>query len=148
LATSFAAGRWLAPTKVITKTVTVEVDKQTQDHEVDHGTDHHKETDTTQITRPDGAKETTTKVIDDTAYDTKTSQSDITEHDTTKDASKEVIRSSDKVTISALAAIDVKNLSGGPAYGASISKPVLGPLAVGIFGLTSGVVGCSVGLVF
>lgn len=50
-----------------------------------------------------------------------------------------------KWTISALGAL---NLDGKVSYGASVSYRLLGPINVGVFGLTSGYLGASLGVSF
>ncbi len=53
------------------------------------------------------------------------------------------------INISALAGLDFsKPLALTPIYGISVSKQVLGPIAIGAFGLTNGVVGLSLGVTF
>jgi hypothetical protein len=143
---AFAAGRWLAPTKVVTEIKTVEVEKKTE--ATDTSKEKIKKTTTTVTERPDGTKETKTTVTEDIKSDKKTKETD--ESSRTKDESKTVERTGDKVTISLLGGIRLGEIadSGAIVYGASITKPILGPLTVGIFGLTNGVVGCSVGITF
>lgn len=136
LATSFAAGRFLIPQKIVTqtKTVTVEVEKEKQD------TNTH--TETVDKILPDGTKTITT--VTDTSTKTTTTESNSTKTDT----KSETTYAKDGVTISALAGIDVTNPAKGFVYGASISKPILGPISFGAFGLTNGTVGVSLGLKF
>jgi hypothetical protein len=49
-----------------------------------------------------------------------------------------------KLSLSALAGTDLRS----PVYGAHVSKEILGPVSVGIFGLTNGTFGASIGLNF
>lgn len=148
LIVSFACGRYLAPTKVVTKTETVEVVKTIDNTKTEAERDKHKTTTTTETTRPDGTKTTTTTATEDTSVHKETSKSDTTESDKTSETSKEVTRSSDKVTISALAGVNLTSLASPPVYGASASRAILGPIAAGIFGLTNGTLGCSIGIQF
>jgi FtsZ-interacting cell division protein ZipA len=136
---AFAVGRWSAPEKV--KIQTVEVEKKTTDKQVDSTKD--KTTTITETTKPDGTKTKTTVITDN-----QTKHSDAhSDTEIDKTTTKEVDRSTSKVTISALAALDVTK-PGMPIYGASVSKPILGPLTVGVFGFQNGMAGVSVGLSF
>lgn len=136
---SFAAGRYTVPTKTITVTKTVEVEKKTENKDsnkhyvvVKHETD-----------KPDGTKEITT-----TKTETDTTQTKVTDNtNISQDQSKTVISGSQKVTLAALAGVQ---MPGTPniVYGASVTKPVLGPITIGIFGLTNSTFGASVGVSF
>lgn len=53
-----------------------------------------------------------------------------------------------KINISVLVTNDFSKRSLQPAYGMSISREILGPITVGAFGLTTGVVGVSIGINF
>lgn len=53
-----------------------------------------------------------------------------------------------KANISLLAGTDLSERPLAPVFGVSITKEVLGPISVGIFGLNNGVAGVSVGLSF
>lgn len=143
---AFASGRYLAPTKVVTKTETVEVVKQVDAKTSEADRDKHKATTTTETVQPDGTKTITTTTTEDSV--THKQASDVSSSESTKatEAFKEVIRSSDKVTISALAAFSLNDLK--PIYGTSVYKPILGPfgLGVGAIGLTNTTVFVSLGL--
>jgi hypothetical protein len=148
---AFATGRWAAPTKVVTVTQTVEVEKKHEDVAVDTNKNVHKETKTTEVVKPDGTKETTTDVTEDTKAISHEGDKTDTDSSRTEVSSKEVTRDSSKVTISVLGGAKVFGGSEGlnpPVYGGSISKPIFGPATVGIWGLSNGTVGCSVGLTF
>lgn len=141
----FAAGRYSAPEKVKIEVRTVEVEKKVE--QVVSDTDKHKETTVTETVKPDGTKETTTKTVEDTRKKTDDKSKDTT--DVRVDSVQETTRGSSKVTISALVGAPL-SLSGPllPVYGGAITKPILGPLTLGIFGLSSGVAGFSAGLTF
>jgi hypothetical protein len=136
---AFAFGRFSAPEKV--KIQTVEVEKKTEDKQAASHDD--KVTTITQVQKPDGTKTTTTVIADvkDVHVDDKKTD------DVTKTETKEIDRSSAKVTVSALMGVNITN-PGVPMYGISISKPILGPITVGVFGFQNGLVGASVGLTF
>ncbi len=141
LLVSFAFGRFLGPEKVRVETKTVEAEKKTDIVKTD--TDRHKETTITQTVSPDGTKQTVTRITEDTTK--KTDSKDVTTDSKTSDTVKEVTRSASKVTLSALGGIyDLKT----PVYGGSITKPMLGPIAVGVWGLSNFTVGVSIGLTF
>lgn len=149
VAGAFAGGRYLTPVKIKTEIKTVEVVKtvivkdKTSDKEV------HKTTTTIDSVKPDGTKTTTTTVVEDssTKQDTKTDiVKDGTKTETTK---KEVTKTSSRLNISALggAPISIHGLE-TPVFGLHVSKDILGPVSVGIWGLTDKTFGLSVGLTF
>lgn len=133
LAVSFASGRFLTPVKTVIKTV--EVEKKTEDT---HKEKHKK---TTIIEHPDGSKETI--ITDDVESDKKTK-------DETKNTSDtEITRSSSRLNISALAGGQISFSQPMPlALGASVTKDILGPVSVGLWGLNNGMGGVSIGLSF
>lgn len=54
-----------------------------------------------------------------------------------------------KINVSALVGTDLsKGLGLTPLYGVSVSKDFIGPVSIGAFGLTNGVIGVSVGIDF
>lgn len=136
LGIAFAAGRYSASGSIIKTTEQTTTDTTKQ---VDRDT--HK--DTTTVVEEDGTgkKKTTTIVKEDTTTRSKTDE-------VTKDDKSSVTTPVKRNTlnVSALASVDIKNFV--PVYGLSVTKEVLGPITVGAFGLTSGVVGVSVGLDF
>jgi hypothetical protein len=127
LLTAFAFGRWSAPEYKKTET------DQTQNKEVEK----HKTTTIVEKERPDGTKEKKTVVEEDSEKRSEKSSKQI----------EEIVGSSSRVTVSALAGIALGSLD-GVHYGASVSKPILGPIALGAFYLTPGIVGASIGLTF
>jgi len=137
---SFASGRFLTPTKVVTVVKTVEVEKKTSAS--DKKT--HKETTIVESTKPDGTKETTTKIVevDDTK---KHSTDDITKQ---SESTSTVTKGGSRLSVSALAGVSLSNFSGGPIYGASVSRELLGPISLGVWGLNNSTAGISLGLSF
>ena len=127
---SFAFGRFSAPTKVVTQIKTVEVEKKVSDTE-----DHKK---VVIVQQPDGTK--TTTVTDDKS----TKQKEDTQ--VAQESTKTVTRDSGRTSISALAGLQITG--GVPVYGASLTRNVLGPITLGGFGFTNGLVGVSIGLSF
>lgn len=124
-------------TEVKTAETTTKVEQTKTD------TDRHKETTTTETVKPDGTKETTTKVVEDTTRKTLTKDSE-----TDKKTSDIVKDSSSKISLSLLVGADAHNLFSPPVYGLSLTKPVLGPITAGIWGLSNLTFGVSVGLTF
>ena len=146
LTIGFAIGRWLAPYKTVTVVQTVTVEKKTDDKT----SDDKKNTTTVvhEVKKPDGTDDiTTTVVVSDHKQQNDTSIDDIAKSvtDTTT-----VTRSSSLVTISALGGAQISAPSGiNPlVYGVSLTKPVLGPITVGVWGLNNSTIGASVGLTF
>lgn len=130
LSTSFAVGRYTVPEKIKEVTKTVEVEKKDEDK--------HKVTHTTKDTKTDGET-----IVDQTVTE------DTVKHETdNKDSSstKQVTAGESKVTISALAGLSIPNST--PVYGLAVTKPILGPLTIGLFGLSNGTCGASLGLTF
>ena len=146
LGTSFAFGRYTVPEKIKIETKIVEIEKKQDTSTVSNKKNRKKKTIVVVDIKPDGEEHKTTTITDDTSSDSNKhdNQSDITA--VTQDQTKEVIKGSDKVTISGMVGINV--LTGLPSYGASVTKPILGPITVGIWGLTPGVCGGSLGLTF
>lgn len=143
LVTAFAFGRWEAPEKIVTKTVTVEVDKKVQSSDID--TNRHKESKIVEVVKPDGTKETTTTVSEDTNREAKTHETNTASKST--QSSKETTNRKTLTTISFLGGIsDFGTLT--KTYGLGVTKPVLGPITIGVWGLSSGIYGASIGLTF
>lgn len=135
VALAYTSGRYLTPTKVQTVTKIQTVVKTITKHDV------HTKTITVVTQKPDGTKiiQTTTSQDDDTTTGTATSVKN--------DSSKLVENDGKDLTnISAMAGVDfrTKNL----IYGAQVSKQLLGPVSMGLWGMTDGVVGVSVGISF
>ncbi len=148
LAASFAAGRYTLPEKVRIETKIVEVEKKTEKTKTDLDRDKHKETKVTETTNPDGTKTTTTTTVEDTKTEKKTDTAKTDNTQKTDTTVKEVTNALSKVYISALAGIPISLDSVRPIYGASVTKPVIGPITIGVWGLTLPAVGLSVGLSF
>lgn len=126
--TSFAAGRWMAPTSIKT-------DKETS---ATKDTDKHKVTVITVIEHPDGTKESKTTEVEDTSSTASKNTSD----------TKDVERSTSKVTISALGGISLLSDPLVTVFGVSVTKPILGPITAGVWGLSNKTFGASLGLTF
>lgn len=146
LVTSYAFGYWTAPEKVKIEKQVVESTKNTENSNTDINRDKHKETTTTETIRPDGTRETTTKTVEDTKTDKKKNESDTSESTRAETDTKETEKSSSKTSILFMAGA---SLSAAPVnYGLAVSRPTLGPITVGVFGLQSGIIGGMLGLTF
>lgn len=132
---AFAFGRYSASTVPSVKTsenVTVDTDKHVESNT-------HK---VTVITEDCKTGKKITQITEDTGTQTdKTTNKDIKLSQTVTPPNKSLIN------ISALASLDT---SRGfiPVYGVSANKEFLGPITLGAFGLTNGVVGLSIGINF
>lgn len=135
LLAAFAFGRYSAKPSA-PAVHTIETTKTESDTKVNKDT--HK---TTVITKkPDGAETTTITEETVTSADRKTDS--VAHIDQTITPPKVA-----PLNLSVLAGIDPHN-SFKPVYGLSISKQVLGPITVGVFGLTNNNFGVSLGLNF
>lgn len=134
LLAAYGVGRWTTPAKVVTKTQIVTVEQKQSDANL------HKDTVTKTFTKADGTKETITHTVTDAEKKT------TDQIDTTQSNISEMTYAEPKVTISALAAINLSN--GMFSYGAMLSKPVLGPITVGGGYLSDKTVMVSLGLTF
>lgn len=137
LLASYGFGRWSAPEKI----------KTTDTTKTDVNRDKHKKTTITETEKPDGTKEKKTTITEDTETTKKVDN----------EKTSEITRASAKVTISALAGTGINLQPGGPTltpvFGLSMSKPILGPITVGVWGIGvygfgGGAAGASVGLTF
>lgn len=124
---AFYVGRYTSPTKVETKNVTIEIEKIKQ----------HQDTIIVEKVNKDGSKETTTRIITDTDKDaSKTSEQ------------TKIVENKPSLNVYALGGLDVTNPANGFIVGAHVSKQLLGPISIGVFGFTNKTVGVSVGMSF
>lgn len=141
--TCIAIGRYTVPIRTVTKTQIVYQDKKTEDTTVKK--DDHSKTTIVAVEKPDGTKTTTTTITDDDKTDSNSKSTDTTNE--TETQTKTVTAGSDKVTILALGATNLNNPT-SIDYGLSVSKQVLGPITIGVFGFQSSKVGIGLGLTF
>lgn len=131
---AFASGRYSAYTK---PDISIKTD-ETKQTNTDTDKDTHKVTTVTKT--PDGKSVTT--IVEDTTTNTKKTT------DSTKTVDQIVTQPKHSlINISALASLDTAD-GFKPVYGISANKELIGPITVGAFGLTNGVIGLSVGLNF
>ena len=147
LLTAFALGRYTVPTKTKIEVRTVTVEKTIDKTQTQTDQDKHKETTVTETIKPDGTKQTVTQTVEDTQTQKDQKTVDTSQTQTTQDKTKEITRQGSPVTILALAGVSYHNLS-TPVYGASVSRNLLGPISMGVWGLSSGTFGVGVGLSF
>jgi len=133
LLVAFAFGYYMAPEKI--KTIETEKSVKNEEEKKNSST----VTERKEITRPDGTKEVTEVTRTDTESNRKSKET------LEKEKLKEVTKSGRKISINVLAGITTKKL---PVYGVSASMSILGPISVGAFGLSNGIVGVSAGLIF
>lgn len=123
---AYATGRYAKPDKIVTKTVTVEVEKtRINENKV-----------IVEKINKDGTKTTTTHVITKTETDTKIQSKN----------DSVVQNNKSPLNVSLLAGYDFNNVN--LVYGVHVSKQLLGPVSIGIFGLTNKTIGMSAGLQF
>lgn len=138
MAASFALGRYTVPEKKTEEKRTV-VEKRKKKRK---DTRKKVEIIKKEVIKPDGTKTVDTVINKTTDTTTKTEEKGRKE-----DTSKVVtIRGDSKATISILNGIDIN--SWNYVYGASLTKPVLGPFTLGVFGMSNGTAGASIGLTF
>lgn len=148
---AYAFGYYEAPYKIKTEIKTVEVEKKTDDDKIDDKKNTHTVTTVIVDKKPDGEETTTTKTDEVANDDTKTDDKETLTDNKTTDQTKEVTKSGSTLNISAMAGV---NLAGGVApgqqvmYGGQISRNLIGPVTIGAFYLTPGVVGGSIGISF
>lgn len=154
--TAFATGRWFAPTKVITETKTVTVEVETKDTKnatsVDKDRDRHVERETIEVVRPDGTRETKTRVVENSSTDThrvsSTTESTTSSSTNERDTRTETTRESGRVNLSVLGGIKLNDFAAGPKIGGHVSRNILGPITLGVWGMNDLTFGASVGLSF
>lgn len=117
--------------------------EETKNKVVDIDKDVRKETTTTTTTTPDGTKTQVTTTVEDT----KTVKRVDKKTDTVTQETKTPVYQ-DKVNISLLAGVARGSTLNPLIFGASVTKPILGPITVGIWGFTDLSCGVSIGVQF
>lgn len=145
---SFALGRYTVPEKVKVETKIVEVEKKTSSSKEDTSVDKHKNTKIIVVEKPNGEKTTTTEISENTDIDKKKTGESTSDSTKNTDSLKETTRGDSKLTISALGGVDFTKSVPQVVYGASVFKPILGPITIGVWGLSSPSCGASVGIQF
>lgn len=145
-----ALGRFTAPEKVVIETQIVE--KKTEEKKEDTKTKRDKKTKKiiTEITFPDGRKEVRTEIVEDTSTTRETEKETNTDVVRNENTTKTVTSRSDRLRLSALVGADLRNGINleTPVFGAHIDKRFLGPITIGLWGLSNRSGGVSLGLEF
>lgn len=153
---SAAVGRFTAPEKVkIEKEIQIkEVVKEVvaKDTKSVKNKDQRKEVVTSRIIRPDGTIEETSKTVLNTNVNDKKNvnlnkTTDLDKNLNSKE-SKVVEYRKSTTQLSVMAGVKINDLTSGMRYGGAVSKDVLGPISIGVFGFTDGTCGASLGLRF
>lgn len=147
LLTAYAFGRYSAPerVKIEKEIVTVEVEKkETSKQRI---TDEDKKTTILEVVRPDGTKVTKKVIESDKKTDTKVAQTVDSKSEMESKETK-IIENSRRVSVSVIAGPNFFDLKQPIVFGGHVSRPFLGPITLGIWGLSSGTGGASVGLQF
>lgn len=144
---SFAAGRYTVPTKTTVETKTVTQTKEDKNTQVDTDKDQHVQTIQVQVKKPDGTVVTTTRTERDTDTKQEMKQDDKTDTASTTQTKTETVRLGGNLNVLVTAGVDVTSPT-GLVYGLSLSRPILGPILIGAWGMTNKTVGFSLGLQF
>ncbi len=132
---AFAVGRYTASGPDITqKTETESKENKVVDK------DAHVKTVIIETTNPSGVVQKTTTITADTTTVSQDKKATSIDSETVTTAKKPMIN------VSALSGIDFKTKL--PVYGAAVSKEFLGPVSLGVFGLTNGTLAVSIGISF
>jgi lipopolysaccharide export LptBFGC system permease protein LptF len=131
LLTSFAAGRYSVQQPAVHAVTDI-----TQNNDITTNKDEHKK-----IIIVKDKDKTTTTITDDTNTTTKDNSTIISHSDVTATPPK-----TNTLNLSVLAGLDIQRTQ--TVYGASVTKELIGPITMGVFGLTNGTVGVSIGLNF
>lgn len=134
---SFAMGRY----SYQQPEVSTQINEKTTDIKQTEREDH-SQTIIVHTKAPDGTEKTTTTISNN--IDTKTKDKDVT---TIAETQVVTPPPHDLWSVSAMVGLNpMNNLT--PTYGAQVSKKILGPISIGAFGFTNGLVGLSVGVTF
>lgn len=156
LGVAFAFGRYTAPEKVKIEKEIVKVEdtrkEETKNVSTDSQRDKRVEKVTTEVVRPDGTRETTTRLVEDTkstrSRDSATDSREESHTASTEKSSETIEYGRNKLSLSVLAGAPI-SFSSGPGsmiYGGHISRNFLGPITIGVWGLSNGTGGFSLGL--
>jgi|SRR5579859_3671679 len=151
IAIAFALGRYTVPVKIKTEIKTIYIEKT--DTKVSTSTEKKKKKKVTIVEddSPNGTKHKVTTITDDTDSDHKSDTSTVTAVQQTTDATKEVKKDSGHLNLSLLTGASVlgqPGINSGIIYGGHITRDIFGPLNIGVWGLSNGTAGLSIGLRF
>ncbi len=153
---AFAVGRWSAPESVKTvkeiATVDTKQKEETKNVSTDSQRDKTVERITTEVVRPDGTRETTTRVIEaSTTTRKRDSSTDSREESSStrvQKESEETVARRSKLSIAVLLGSKIEFPPTTLIGGGHIQTNLIGPITVGLWGLSSPAGGFSVGLMF
>jgi hypothetical protein len=135
---AFGFGRYSVNQPTITQS------EQIKEKEVQHvDTKQDVKKVTTIVKKPDG--EETTTITEDSNTDTKDNTNTLTNENL---QTKTEAAAHDTLNLSALAGINYQQPQQGLIYGVSVTKELIGPITIGAFGFTNGLVGGSIGISF
>lgn len=144
-----AFGRYLAPTKTITKTETVTVVKEVE-KKVDDSTTHKKNDKdfvVIETVYPDGRRVKETHIVDKgTIVVTASSVSDTKKDSSTDTKTEKVVERKSPVVIYGVGSINLSNFTEAPDYGVGVQKQLIGPFWFGGQIQKSGTVGITLGI--
>lgn len=129
-AVGFCFGYYAMPQKTVIQRQIIEVEKKTQDVQ--------KDTVRTETRKPDGTVEIRTERHVD-----QHTQTDTNKQETER---QEIVKSSGVLSVSAMAGTTFSLTP--PVYGAMVSRNLIGPITVGLWGISNGTGGVAVGLNF
>lgn len=144
---AFAFGRYSAPEKIKVEKEIVRVEVEKKEKSKDQSVDEQKDTTTIEVTKPDGTKIKKRVVRQDRKTETSTDEKTDRVSQTKKKETK-VVENSRRISVSVIAGPNFTDLKAPIVFGGYISRPFMGPVTLGIWGLSSGVGGVSVGLQF
>lgn len=149
LVTVFAIGRWTAPEKIKIETKIVEVVKNKEVSEDKTIKDKHKHTTIVVVKTPAGEEHTTTDITEDQTTNRDKKEKSTTDTTKNSDTIKTEEKSKSRLNIAVLAGTNITHASTtGILYGASVSRNIIGPITLGIWGLNDATGGVSIGLSF
>jgi hypothetical protein len=150
VAGAFATGRYTVPVKTKTEIKTVEVQKIVYRTKKDTTDQRKKKIVIVENKQKDGSETKVTTITDDGTTKSIASNDTTKSDDHQKEEKKEIVKESGHLTISALAGTNFTGIpaSQGVLYGGIIQRNLIGPVVIGVWGLSSGTGGASLGLEF
>lgn len=148
LAFSFALGRYMTPEKIKTEEKIVYVEKKDTETQKEIDKKKHRVITKTETLLPDGTKTTTTTTDEKSDTNKTVWTKELVEKTLTEEREKLVEMGRNRVTISVISGYQFSDLSKPGVIGGHITKPILGPIAIGVWGLSNSMGGVSLGLQF
>lgn len=148
LAGAFALGRYMTPEKVKIEEKIVYQEKIEKTTQVDVQKKRRATTVKTEETKLDGTKTVTTRTDENEDENSSTLIQEQIDRLITQEKQKLTEMGNNRVTVSALAGVDLRDFAKPPAFGAHITKPFLGPITAGVWGMSNATGGVSLGLQF